>query len=110
MVYVAGIDIGGTKCAVTIGSVSDEGVTVSDKIRMQTPASPHEAVPMLVEALKELVKRNPDKPVGAVGISCGGPLDSKNGRNSECRARFRTTRTRAALRNGSGARGRGARI
>ena len=35
MVYVAGIDIGGTKCAVTIGSVSDEGVTVSDKIRMQ---------------------------------------------------------------------------
>lgn len=79
MVYVAGIDIGGTKCAVTIGSVSDEGVTVSDKIRMQTPASPHEAVPMLVEALKELVKRNPDKPVGAVGISCGGPLDSKKG-------------------------------
>lgn len=79
MVYVAGIDIGGTKCAVTIGSVSEEGVAVADKIRMETPATPQEAVPALVEALKELTKRHPDKPIAAVGVSCGGPLDSKKG-------------------------------
>lgn len=79
MIYAAGIDIGGTKCAVTIGSVSEEGVRVIDKIWMETPVGPDEAVPKLVDSLKELVNRHPDGKLSAIGVSCGGPLDSRRG-------------------------------
>ena len=63
-----GIDIGGTKCAVVLG---DEGRIVK-KIRFAT-ASYAETMKKIREAICEMGDFD------AIGISCGGPLDSKRG-------------------------------
>ena len=63
-----GIDIGGTKCAVLIG----DGQNVHKKIRFET-TTPKETLSRIFAAGEELG-------VGErIGISCGGPLDSKKG-------------------------------
>lgn len=64
-----GIDIGGTKCAVTLG---DEQGTVLDKIYFET-TSVSETLERIFHAVRALGSCD------AIGISCGGPLDSKNG-------------------------------
>lgn len=76
---VAGIDIGGTKCAVSIGVVSEEGVKIIDKIKMATPYEPSEAIKALIESLEQLTLKHEDKKIEGIGISCGGPLDSEKG-------------------------------
>ena len=63
-----GIDIGGTKCAVTVG---DENGIV-DKIRFET-TTVDETIANIISAVDKLGAND------AVGISCGGPLDSKRG-------------------------------
>lgn len=63
-----GIDIGGTKCAVIVGD--DNGV--KEKIRFDTTD--------VTETLGNITKATEKLGVGeAIGISCGGPLDSKKG-------------------------------
>lgn len=63
-----GIDIGGTKCAVIIGD--DNGV--KEKIRFDTTD--------VNDTLGNITKAAEKLGVGeAIGISCGGPLDSKKG-------------------------------
>ncbi|MGF7143204.1 glucokinase [Anaerotaenia torta] len=76
---VGGVDIGGTKCAVSIGVVSEKGVEIIDKIKFPTPGNPEEAVEELVNNLKLLSEKYPDKRMESVGISCGSPLDSARG-------------------------------
>ena len=64
----AGIDIGGTKCAVIVGD--DNGV--KEKIRFDTTD--------VNDTLGNITKAAEKLGVGeAIGISCGGPLDSKKG-------------------------------
>ena len=64
----AGIDIGGTKCAVIVGD--DNGV--KEKIRFDTTD--------VNDTLGNITKAAEKLGVGeAIGISCGGPLDSKRG-------------------------------
>lgn len=79
MNYVGGIDIGGTKCAVSIGAVSENGVEIIDKIKFPTPDDPKEAVDAFVSNLEVLTKKHPDKRIESIGVSCGSPLDSKRG-------------------------------
>ena len=79
MKYLAGIDIGGTKCAVTIGKAEGEDITVLFKEKFSTPEKPAEAVGKLVDTLKEMVAVHSEISLSAIGISCGGPLDSENG-------------------------------
>ncbi|WP_274362982.1 ROK family protein [Paenibacillus thermotolerans] len=79
MTIVGGVDIGGTKCAVVIGSVNGGSVAVIGKRMYPTPASPHEAVDSFVLQLRELMKEHGVERLAAVGVSCGGPLDSRNG-------------------------------
>lgn len=63
-----GIDIGGTKCAVIVGD--DNGV--KEKIRFDTTD--------VNETLGNIMKATEKLGVGeAIGISCGGPLNSKKG-------------------------------
>lgn len=63
-----GIDIGGTKCAVIVGD--DNGV--KEKIRFDTTD--------VNDTLGNITKAAEKLGVGeAIGISCGGPLDSKKG-------------------------------
>ena len=72
----AGIDIGGTKCAVTLGEANGESVRFLSKERFETDVSepPENVIERFCAILDGL---------GAfegIGISCGGPLSSKTGR------------------------------
>jgi len=79
MKYLAGIDIGGTKCAVTVASDADGNITILDKEKFLTPYDPHDAVAELVDTLSRILSRHPEIRLSAVGVSCGSPLDSKRG-------------------------------
>ncbi|MFB5189138.1 ROK family protein [Alicyclobacillus fastidiosus] len=79
MKVLGGVDIGGTKCAVVLGRTSESGVELLDKIRFPTPASPGETLDLCVRHLESLVVRAGVDRLEAVGISCGGPLDSQKG-------------------------------
>jgi predicted NBD/HSP70 family sugar kinase len=76
--YYLGIDIGGTKCAVVAGT---EEMEILDRIQFATKIhkGPDYAISKLLESSSNLVKRISDYKLAAIGISCGGPLDSKTG-------------------------------
>ncbi len=63
-----GVDIGGTKCAVVLGD--EAGVT--KKIRFATTTY-EETMQNIINAIAEMGEAD------AIGISCGGPLNSKTG-------------------------------
>ena len=74
---VVGVDIGGTKCTVALGTLDGR---VLESTRFRTRGAGFEAtVPRLVAAVRELVQRSAGPAPTAVGISCGGPLDSASG-------------------------------
>lgn len=79
MNYLAGIDIGGTKCAVTIGKMQAGRAEMLWKEKFPTPDTPKEAVKQLVQTLQRMCAAHPEAVLSAVGISCGGPLDSRKG-------------------------------
>lgn len=64
-----GVDIGGTKCAITLG---DETSRILKKVQFDT-SSVHETLEQIVSGVQALL------PCEAVGISCGGPLDAREG-------------------------------
>ena len=84
--YSLGIDIGGTKCAVVLGkgeipdNISD---FIIDKIKFPTDVKRgyNEIIKEILSEADELLKRNNVKNTEliGVGISCGGPLNSKKG-------------------------------
>lgn len=67
-----GVDIGGTKCAVTLWEKGSETVLLN-KIRFDTESC--------ADTLKRIVGevKSMSEGVSAAGISCGGPLDSEKG-------------------------------
>lgn len=87
--YYLGFDIGGTKCAVTLGKFSgteETELTIADKVKFPTnpdekklgkraPQAVLEEFTMQAEQL--LLKHNAK--AKRIGISCGGPLDSAKG-------------------------------
>ncbi len=100
MTVLAGIDIGGTKCAVCLGEAEEDRVRVLGKRRFPTPSTPADTLARFVEQLAGLLEElsittpggahrqgTPGAAVGAasrpglacIGISCGGPLDSRAG-------------------------------
>jgi predicted NBD/HSP70 family sugar kinase len=79
-----GIDIGGTKCAVILGQIKEGGnIDVLDKIQFVTAdfPGPLEMLPQLKNGISEIAKKHKlqIKDISSIGISCGGPLDSKKG-------------------------------
>ena len=73
---LCGIDIGGTKCALSIGNADANGnVEILYKEKFET-LPPTQTLEKFSEILENCIK---DKTVDAIGISCGGPLDSKRG-------------------------------
>lgn len=77
-----GLDVGGTKCAVLLARV-DHGIHFIDKIRFDTLSERgfEYAYGRLCETMEEILARNGlgfDR-VNAIGVSCGGPLDSRSG-------------------------------
>ena len=77
MKYYIGVDIGGTKCAVTVGAMGVDGqLDILDKRRYDTQGTPYEMLEKLCVGIAEITQ---DKKPEAIGVSCGGPLDSKRG-------------------------------
>ncbi|MBP3526880.1 MAG: ROK family protein, partial [Opitutales bacterium] len=77
-----GIDIGGTKCAVCLGKSGGYGLRIAAKKRFETPVgNPRKAVEKLLSLSAEILEENaaPPESLSAIGVSCGGPLDSKRG-------------------------------
>lgn len=79
--YYLGIDIGGTKCAVTLGKYSDEKMTIVGKTKFDTVGAPYAILDRFIEEARTLFSQNGlcEKDISYAGISCGGPLDSKRG-------------------------------
>jgi glucokinase len=81
---IIGIDIGGTKCSVLLGETDQVGVPVviSKKV-VQTKdfPDPYKMIIQLQEMIDELLAscKTDIGSVSSIGISCGGPLDSKTG-------------------------------
>lgn len=74
-----GIDIGGTKCAIALGIPTATGVTLVAEQRFPTPATPTATLRECMEAGDALLHASSERQLMAVGISCGGPLDSRRG-------------------------------
>ena len=72
-----GIDIGGTKCALVLGDAQGE---VLQKVRFET-ADKDSTLARIFEAAEQLIAQAgaQGNPVKAIGVSCGGPLDSRAG-------------------------------
>lgn len=76
-----GIDIGGTKCAVSLGCSDGQGnVRVIHKCpkRLTEKRTPDLVLPELLEDVKICISKSGEAPK-AIGISCGGPLSSQKG-------------------------------
>ncbi len=77
--YYLGIDIGGTKCAVVVG---DDNFKIYKKIQFPTRTNERNWNEVLEEFffnIENLFKTYPQEKLKGIGISCGGPLDSKKG-------------------------------
>lgn len=72
-----GFDIGGTKCAVITAEWTDGKITILKKERTPTDLSvaPEEMLNRLMVLADGMMDEKPE----AIGISCGGPLDSARG-------------------------------
>ena len=80
--YWMGLDIGGTKCAVLLATV-DGGIHLKDKLRFATCSERgfEPVYAQLTAAMEEILQKNglSYADVNAIGVSCGGPLDSRRG-------------------------------
>lgn len=79
---LVGIDIGGTKCAVSLGCRSGEEMQVLDRIGFSTlSGQPHAVIGQIFDSIDVLLARQhmTRTDISGVGVSCGGPLDSKLG-------------------------------
>ena len=80
MQIIAGIDIGGTKSAVSFARYADGGIEILDKVKRPTrTADYHSAFHEYIEIIQTQLKASPDWRLCSIGISCGGPLDAEKG-------------------------------
>lgn len=75
-----GLDIGGTKCSVVLGVEANGAIVIKDKVKFAT-TTVRDTINMLISAVYEIIERQAltIPYISAIGISCGGPLDSKRG-------------------------------
>ncbi len=83
LLQVVGVDIGGTKCGVSLGNHEGEGITVIDRIKFPTETSRgvSHTVGRIMDGIEKMLEKHGmrTKEISAIGISCGGPLDSNQG-------------------------------
>ena len=83
MKALIGIDIGGTKCAVSLARVN-KGLEILDKYKFPSNANEGKdsMLTRIIDSVDTVLNRNAlsSSDIEAIGISCGGPLDSKTGR------------------------------
>ena len=82
MVYI-GLDIGGTKCAVSLGQSTGEGkLDILDKVQFETGRrDPYAVLDEFLDELNAMLRRHSlqAEDIESIGISCGGPLNSRTG-------------------------------
>jgi glucokinase len=73
-----GIDIGGTKCSVVLG---DDTFRIIDKKSFETKTGRgwEKIMDELITTAHTILRRHKSDDLRKIGISCGGPLDSKKG-------------------------------
>ncbi|MFA5329141.1 MAG: ROK family protein [Prolixibacteraceae bacterium] len=76
--FFLGLDIGGTKCAVVMG---DASFKIKRKVFFETEVERgYEAILTEFQLhIDSILKEFPDGKLKRIGISCGGPLDSRKG-------------------------------
>lgn len=74
--YYIGLDIGGTKCAATLGKIHDGEIAICEKEKFATANLPPD---IILERFAGFIKAHLKMSLKGIGISCGGPLDSKRG-------------------------------
>ncbi len=77
-----GVDIGGTKCAVSLGEIWEDRVSIIHKcpVRETKAYTPRQMLEVLTEDIFFCRDRlNESERIQGIGISCGGPLDSRTG-------------------------------
>ena len=80
MQVVVGIDIGGTKCAVSFAKYGENDLQFLDKVKVKTKTESFEkAVEEFIQIIKKKMQEHVDWKLCAIGISCGGPLDAPKG-------------------------------
>ena len=75
---VAGLDIGGTKCAAILADVDKGNIAFLEREQIETKGTWETVLTQLCEKIKTYVARH-GAVVSAAGISCGGPLSSSRG-------------------------------
>lgn len=75
-----GLDIGGTKCAVIYGCKEGEELIIKEK-RVAPTTTLDETIQTLIGNISDIMSKNHLTPsnTDAIGIACGGPLDSEKG-------------------------------
>lgn len=76
MAFYIGFDIGGTKCAVSLGEWLNGEIGILNRYETPTKSSPVETFDELSVYVDEWIKLYK---IESAGVSCGGPLDSKSG-------------------------------
>lgn len=72
-----GLDIGGTKCAISTGECTADSIKILS--REEFPTSGLAWREVLEEFAERIEAISKEASVAAIGISCGGPLDSQKG-------------------------------
>jgi glucokinase len=79
MLYLAGVDIGGTKCAISLGETDGDNIHLLGKTRFLTPPTPQATLDAVIDAVDALLAQHSTASLEAIGVSCGGPLNSRSG-------------------------------
>ncbi len=74
--YCIGFDIGGTKCAVSLGRWENQEISIVERQETSTKSNPLDTMEELATYVNAWIAKYH---VEKAGISCGGPLDSNKG-------------------------------
>ena len=75
-----GIDIGGTKCALSVGECAPDAVKILHREEFPTKGmSWQEVLDEFASRINRAIEQSNIRTFAGIGISCGGPLDSKTG-------------------------------
>lgn len=79
MRVLAGVDIGGTKCAISLAEFHESDFKPFIREVFPTPVGFQATLNQLIETLQRVLGQTSDLELTAIGISCGSPLDTKRG-------------------------------
>ena len=84
MKTIIGLDIGGTKCAVSmarINNANEISILGKEVYKSLDYSGPDKMIAQLQKGIELILSKNNlnIQEIGSIGISCGGPLDSKTG-------------------------------